>query len=492
MKKGLFGYSVSEVDVALGALREENESLNATIVTLKTQIKNSVSDSGAKASLLEADLKKNEENLKIITEEKNDLISQITSLSVESGELHQKNTELSTQIEHLHMQNQELNQRVTGLQSQLEELSAQEEKIDTSVIEALQSQLDAEKEHKTALEQDLNAKIVELFSARDEVAAAASDLVEAQSRIETITNEHEQEKAQLKAFTSDYESMELELESAKSSLEAAAGELEQIKSSMQQKVQEADQAQDEIQILKSQLDRAHVMNFEQSEKLAAISTYADDYNNLKEKLASAGTSLHEKTAELEKVQKEIEQLKDELAIAMVAVDEQAKLKANEKRQLAILNQASEISYQAYYDMSRMRNEVVEYIHEHMKDYYQRVNENNLKMRAAIEQRQLEYNQIIREFFAKASEYRISLSTLDSDYNNMADFNMNIDKLSNRMNEIMDHFVEESNTYLKDSSMKLKKKDDDLKPEEETSAEESSSAHHPEEITKKPFVFKISG
>ncbi len=153
MRKSLFGYNISEVNAALDNLREENESLNATIVTLKTQIKNSISDSGAKANLLEADLKMKEEDLRILREEKKELLSQITSLSAETELLHQKNAELSAQLE-------------------------------------------AETEHKAALEQDLNAKIVALYSVRDEVAATASNLVEAQSRIDIITGEHEKETAQ--------------------------------------------------------------------------------------------------------------------------------------------------------------------------------------------------------------------------------------------------------------------------------------------------------
>ena len=53
MKKSLFGYNVSETDITLNALREENESLNAAIIDLKTQIKNIASEENVKVSLLE-------------------------------------------------------------------------------------------------------------------------------------------------------------------------------------------------------------------------------------------------------------------------------------------------------------------------------------------------------------------------------------------------------------------------------------------------------
>jgi hypothetical protein len=65
------------------------------------------------------------------------------------------------------------------------------------------------------------------------------------------------------------------------------------------------------------------------------------------------------------------------------------------------------------------------------------------MRAAIEQRQTEYNEMIREFITKASDYRVSLLSMEDKYNNMADYSLNIDQLSNRMNTIMNDFIDES-------------------------------------------------
>ena len=106
----------------------------------------------------------------------------------------------------------------------------------------------------------------------------------------------------------------------------------------------------------------------------------------------------------------------------------------------MLNQklASEISLRAYYEMSKMQHEVVDYVHGQIKDYYQCVNENNLKLRADIEQCQLLYNQMIRDFFSKANEFRTALSNMENNYSNMVDYNINTDKLSNRMNEIINN------------------------------------------------------
>ncbi|MDF2540335.1 MAG: hypothetical protein K0S47_53 [Herbinix sp.] len=485
MKKGFFGYNVSEVDVVISALREENESLNATITTLKTQIKNSVSSNGAKANLLEADLKQNEENLKKINDEKNELISQISSLSMESEILNQQNAELLTQMEQLHMQNEDLNRQVSELRTQMIELTAQGINVDTSVMDALQSQLDAEKQHKAELEQALINKLEELEYAMEELAVTTSDLEETKAKLEVTSTDLEKEQAQIGISESAYESLKEEAEIIKASFKSVTVELENTKALLDQKAKDANQSQAEIDSLKSQLESACAKNTEQAEKLTAIGSYADDYNNLKEMLVSTCASLNEKTIELEKAHKEIEQMKNELAIAKVAVDEQAKMKATEKKQLANINQASEISFQAYYDMSKMRNEVVEYMHEQMKEYYQLVNDNSVKMRGAFEQRQNEYNQMIRDFFTKASEFRANLSNIDVEYSNMTDYSLNIDKISNRMNDIMDNFIEESSAYLK-------KKEDAFKPEEDRSYEDKNPHIRTEEISKKPIVFKISG
>lgn len=387
MKKGFFGYKVSEVDVVINALREENESLNATITTLKTQIKNSAADNGAKANLLEADLKKNEEILKQVTEDKNELISQISSLTLESDLLNQQNTELISQMEHLHRQNEDLNRQISEYRMQIMELTAQVGNADTSVVYSLKSRVDGEKEYKTAVEQAFKVK-------KQILTAATSDLEEDDQR----------------------------------------------------------------------------------------GTFTDEYIRMKEELEHTKAALGSVTNELEKAHKDIGQLRDELAIAQLAVDEQAKMKAIEKKQFADLNQASRISYQAYYDMSRMRNEVVEFLHEQIKEYYQFVNENSIKMRTAIEKRQSEYNQMIREFFTRASEFRANLSNIDAEYSNLADYNMNIDKISHRMNEIMDSFIEESTVNLKIREEALKPWEDHAAPEKDTG--------NTEEVSKKP-IFKIS-
>lgn len=366
MKKVFFGYKVSEVDLIINTLREENESLNATITTLKTQIKNSDESSGAKANLVEADLKKLEENLKQLNNEKNENMSLISSLSEESEVLRKKNEELTARIEHLNMQNENLELQLADSQQQSIKQSDDQITNDIFLIETLQSQLNTEKEYKITLEKALNGKVEELTA---------------------VTSELEKSKE-----------TEMELEIA---------------------------------------------------------------------LA------------------EINRLKRELAISEFAVNEQRKMKAFEKQQQENMNQASEVSLRAYYEMSKIRNEVVEYMQERMKEYYQLINENSVKISAAIEQHQLEYNQMIREFFTKAYEYRVSLSNIEDDYSNMTDFSLNIDKIANRMNEIMNKFVQESNSYLKNAET-------NLTPSEMLYMKEETPVSTTEDSAIRPLVFKISG
>ncbi len=94
MKKSLFGYNISEANITLNALREENESLNASIIALKTQIKNSASEENAKVSLLENEIIKNKEALQNATDEKRALLSQIAVLSSDVTELRKENETL--------------------------------------------------------------------------------------------------------------------------------------------------------------------------------------------------------------------------------------------------------------------------------------------------------------------------------------------------------------------------------------------------------------
>ena len=63
MKKQLYGYNISEVDSTINALLEENENLKATIITLKTQLKNNVSEKNAKYLLLEEKIRMQEKEL---------------------------------------------------------------------------------------------------------------------------------------------------------------------------------------------------------------------------------------------------------------------------------------------------------------------------------------------------------------------------------------------------------------------------------------------
>lgn len=99
MKKSLFGYNVSETDITLNALREENESLNATIIDLKTQIKNIASEENVKVSLLENKIIKNNEALQNAANEKRELLSQIAMLSEEMGKLRNESEAMRIEIE---------------------------------------------------------------------------------------------------------------------------------------------------------------------------------------------------------------------------------------------------------------------------------------------------------------------------------------------------------------------------------------------------------
>ena len=420
MKKGFFGYNVSEADTLLNALREENESLNATITTLKTQIKNNETSS-AKANLLEVDLKSSEENLKQLNDEKNDLktyieqlsdeknqlIAQNAVLTTKSEELSRQNDELIVKIEHIHNQNENMNVQLLTFQKRIEELTTENGRMDLSKVEELQSQLNSEKEYKTALAQANKEKA-------EEIMAMKTDLEEIRDAYGLIVADLDKEK------------------------------------------KEKDQ----------------------------LSTVLRDYENVKAELKSAKNELEIVTGELEKTQGEISQLQDDLAIAKTAIDEQTTLKAIEKKQQANLNQASVISFRAYYEMSKMRNEVVEYLREQRQEYYQLVNENSQKMRTAFEQRQTEYNQMMREFFTKVSDFRVSLSNIEDKYGDAADYSLNIDKISNNMDEIMGNFIKESNAYLK-------KFEDEANIYEEYS-EERVSFDSEEETAVKPLVFKISG
>ncbi len=345
MKKGLFGYSISEVDVMLNTLREENESLNGTITTLKTQVKNNETN-GAKANLLEADIKKLEEKLKQLGEEKDELLSQAASLSQEVTNYSQINSELKEQITLLQQQNDTLNAQLSELQ--LQNAAEANSKVDYSFMESLQSQLDTEKENKALLERALADKSYELIAASEE---------------------------------------------------------------------------------------------------------------------------------LDKVRIEIDQLKEELVVSTASQEEQAAadiLESSENN----LKHSTAITLQAYKDMTRMRKEVMDYMHTQMREFYKLVNENSVKMNELMEQRQNEYSKMVREFFKNATEFHANLSDNEDIYSKMTEYNFNLDKLSNSMNEIMNQFVEGSGAYLNEAEAEL--------PNQPATAPEVTLLNNKEV---KPFVFK---
>ena len=419
MKKVFWGYNISEVDVAIGALREENESLNATITTLKTHIKNIESGYSAKSKLLESNLKEKEGILRQTNDEKQKLEEQIL----------------------------ELNNHIT-------EVTAHENNQSAAALDTLQSQLNTEIEYKASMEKELTEKEEELSCAKEELASARRDLTDIKLQLDSLKHSREDETSKLQALSNKYENIETEMKDTKSAYEITANELENTKALLHQKEQDAARVCTELEDLKKQLAAINSHNAEHADKLIAIEHLTSNYNNMKEILSDTQASLTKKTTELENCQAEIQQLKDSLSIAEAAAEEQAKLKEQENMQLANYNYASEISLKAYYDMGQIRSEVYDYLHKQMKDYYQLVNDNSTKMHSAIEQCQTEYNHMLRELFAKLSEFRLSLSNIDDEYNNTAEYSINVDRISNRMSEIIENFMKESSASLKKNEEKL--------------------------------------
>lgn len=353
MKKSLFGYNVSEVNVMINALREENESLNTTITTLKTQMKNGVNGNGARFSLLETDLKKYEEELKRVSEEKSELILRISSLTKEVEDLRLQNTELMAQPKALHMQN------------------------------ILETQLAAGKEAQANTVPD-KKMIEEAHTSAEELSALRGE---------------------------PYESTYL----------PALNTVKQVDEPYQTALVDIEQLKDELK-------------------------------HAKQELENTSTVLDRKNEELINTKKELSSTKDALITTKAAFEsaiDQLEKYQKEKQPINI-NKASEISYQAYYEMSRMRNEMVEFMHQLTKEYYQLINDNNLKIRTAIEYRQQEYNQMVREFFTNASEFRNKLSGIEIECSNVVDFNMNIEQVSMRMKEIMDQFMNECEVSIRNT------------------------------------------
>ncbi len=324
MKKSLFGYKVSEVNVTLSTLREENESLNATIATLKTQMKNGANGNGAKISLLEADLKKSEEELIRVNEEKNELLSTISSLTTE--------------------------------------------------LEALKQ------EHKITL-YSVSNKAEEAQASEEELSAVIDPAIEVKA-------------------------------SPVSSLAIPTDDPSRVA------LKDYSQLQDELQHIRKELE-------------------------------STSALLESKNLELARAKEELSYTKDALATTKISLETTTEQLEQFKKPLDI-NKASEISFQAYYEMSRMRNVIVEYMQQQMREYYQLVNESNMQLRSVIEQRQQEYNHMIREFFSNASDFRTKLSNMEVEVNKLDAFNLNIDHISTLIKESMDKFMDECEASLRNT------------------------------------------
>ena len=99
MKRRLFGYKISDVNTIISALREENESLNATIAMLQSQIKNNIGEKNAKFLLLEDELETLKSNLLRANIEKEELLDQITSLKSKNQTFSVSNDEVAATIE---------------------------------------------------------------------------------------------------------------------------------------------------------------------------------------------------------------------------------------------------------------------------------------------------------------------------------------------------------------------------------------------------------
>lgn len=105
MRKTIFGYKISEVNKIIENLREENENLNATIVTLKLHNKNNGNYKNAKYILLEEDLKNYEKDIINFKIEIKELKTQISILTNEIESLNKQNAKLKEQNENLHKEN---------------------------------------------------------------------------------------------------------------------------------------------------------------------------------------------------------------------------------------------------------------------------------------------------------------------------------------------------------------------------------------------------
>jgi len=192
---------------------------------------------------------------------------------------------------------------------------------------------------------------------------------------------------------------------------------------------------------------------------------------------------HDLSRELEDAHNKIQQLEEELMDAQITSEELSQVSIMENRQILNQKLASEISLRAYYEMSKMQNEVIDYVHGQIKDYYQSVNENNLRLRADIEQCQLLYNQMIRDFFSKANQFRTALSNIENNYSNFVDYNINTEKLTNRMNEIINRFMDDTNHSLS-------AKDQELASSNEHNFKDKAYSKSTEDSIKKSLVYKI--
>lgn len=171
----------------------------------------------------------------------------------------------------------------------------------------------------------------------------------------------------------------------------------------------------------------------QTNSLSTTSSTDEEYEKVKQALASAKTALSDKLSEFDLVKKETEQLREQLISSNKASEELAVLQVDK--------QIQDLSYQAYYDMLKIQNEVTDYLREQLKGYYQSVDDSNNKIHSEIEQRKQEYDQMIQDFITKVSEFRNSLSHIEYEHASVSDFRRNIDTLDERIKSITNHYFE---------------------------------------------------
>lgn len=343
MKKSLWGYNTNEVKIALNALREENESLNATIATLRVQLKNSMDNEGAKNKLFEDDLKEYKETVQLLNEEKQSLLLQLE----EAIRLNQD----------LEAENANLNQNISD-----KELPIQDKSFHNKAIESIESLLDFQIKKAASLEEELTNTKLEFLDTIEQLSNIIEQLIETNEQL-IRTNQNDINKQLIHSDASD--------------------------------------------------DHKKVQLTNVNEQLIRYNEKLINMNSALKKAISKSKHLYD-----------VLQQKNTVDPQML----------NETR-------SSTLPYKAYIDMTKMRNEALEYMYDSMKDFQNILNENNEKLHNSIEQLQSEYNQLTHDYQSKISVFSTKLSDFESECGYVNSYNNNLEELSARMTQIMNNFIE---------------------------------------------------